>query len=160
MAGLVKRYACWPTLTTQTVGEHCWQVLRIYMEIFGAPSPEVTFTIVHHDTAELVVGDPPFPTKMNNPVLKQLYDKMEVTANQDILGQQMPYIRDEERTKIKICDLLDMWEFGLHEKKLGNQYAQPIIDDTQKVIYGMAGRYAYMSVVEYMAKRESNSEQQ
>lgn len=130
LAGQVKRYACWPTLTTQTTGEHSWQVLRIYIEIFGPPSPDVTVYIVHHDSAELVVGDPPFPLKAQNADLKQIYDRLEDAAMMEMRGEALPVLSDEERARVKICDLLEMWEFGLQERMMGNRYAQPIIDDT------------------------------
>lgn len=137
LAGQVKRYATWPTITTQTTGEHSWQVLRIYIDIFGAPSPNVTVYITHHDSAELVVGDPPFPLKRNNPPLKEIYDRLEHEAMQKMRGEVLPELTPYEMFLVKICDLLEMWEFGLQELQMGNKYAQPIVDDTIKVVRGM-----------------------
>lgn len=137
LAGQVKRYATWPVLHQQSTGEHSWQVLRIYIEIFGAPSPEVTVYITHHDSAELVVGDPPFPLKAQNVDLKQIYDRLENSAMMEMRGEVLPVLSPEERVRIKICDLLEMWEFGEQEQMMGNRYAEPIIDDTLRAVRKM-----------------------
>jgi 5'-deoxynucleotidase YfbR-like HD superfamily hydrolase len=156
LAGLVKRYATWPTLTQQSVGEHSWQVLRIYMEIFGPPPPEITWYITHHDTPELKVGDPPFPLKKNNPSLKKIYDKLEEGAIFEITGQFMPEISEGQRTMVKICDLLEMWEFGIHEWMMGNRYAEPVIADTEECVLELASHHSsplITQVREHMRKR-------
>lgn len=130
LSGLVRRYHSWPVLTTQSVGEHSWQVLRIYIEIFGAPSPETTTYIVYHDSAELATGDPPFPLKKDHPELKEIYDRMEHEAMLQMRGVGLPELDPRERARVKVCDLLEMWEHGRHELQLGNQYAHPIVQDT------------------------------
>lgn len=130
LSGLVSRYHSWPTLTHQSVGEHSWQVLRIYIEIFGPPTPEVTVYIVYHDSAEVATGDPPFPLKANNPDLKAIYDRLEHTAMVEMRGVGLPELNEQQRNRVKICDLLEMWEHGMHEITLGNTYAHPIVEDT------------------------------
>lgn len=137
LAGQVKRYATWPVLHQQSTGEHSWQVLRIYIEIFGPPIPDVTVYITHHDSAELAVGDPPFPLKAKNPDLKEIYDRLEADAMQEMRGEALPVLQAHEMKKIKICDLLEMWEFGMQEMMMGNRYAKPIIDDTLAVVMKM-----------------------
>lgn len=137
LAGQVKRYATWPVLNQQSTGEHSWQVLRIYIEIFGPPIPDVTVYITHHDSAELAVGDPPFPLKAKNPDLKEIYDRLEADAMQEMRGEALPVLPAHEMKKIKICDLLEMWEFGHQERMMGNRYAKPIIDDTLAVVMKM-----------------------
>ena len=137
LAGQVARYSTWPTLTQQSTGEHSWQVLRVYIEIFGAPPPEVTEYIVHHDSAELVVGDPPFPMKAENPDLKEIYERLELRAIVEMRGAKLPVLTTEQAVRVKLCDLLEMWEFGLHEERMGNRYAAPIISDTHAAIWGI-----------------------
>lgn len=129
LAGLVERYHTWPTLTRQTVGEHTWQVMRIYHEIFGPMSPAVSSHILWHDAPEVTTGDPPFPIKARNPELKRVYDRLDGEWTRRHVGH-LPTIGDEERGRIKICDNLEMWEHGLHEMALGNTYAEPIVTDT------------------------------
>lgn len=155
LAGQVKRYSTWPVLHTQSTGEHSWQVLRIYIEIFGAPSPDVTIYIVHHDSAELVVGDPPFPLKSKNQDLKDIYDRLEADAIQEMRGECLPVLSSDERTMVKVCDLLEMWEFGQQELRMGNSYAQPIVDDTRTAVNKIIRGWSLESTVLYWIQKRS-----
>lgn len=134
LAGRVERYHTWPTVHRQTVGEHTWQCLRIYWQIFGPPAPEVTTYLIWHDAGELRTGDPPFPQKARNPVLKAAYDTMEHAAVKSMGGPAHAVLPDQERIRCKIVDLLEMHEFGLVEMAMGNTLAQPIVDDTLEAV--------------------------
>ena len=136
LAGLVKRYHTWPTLTTQSIGEHSWQVYRIYYEIYGGVPAVVAHHIMSHDMGEITVGDPPYPIKANNKDLKKTYDKMEIQAISD-MGHCCPNVPKDEVAKIKLCHMLEMMEFGLHEMALGNEYAKPIFERCQDAAQDM-----------------------
>lgn len=140
LAGLVSRYHSWPTLNDQSVGEHSWQVARIYHQMFGQPSSLVYTYILYHDAPELATGDPPFPTKSRNPTLKAIYADMEQDALEAMHIIIAP-LDPQDALKVKICDLIEMWEFGTHELMMGNQLAQPIIDDTIGVADDMAAEH-------------------
>lgn len=142
MAGQVRRYHTWPTLRQQTNAEHTWQVLRIYMEMFGPPSPAVTVTIMTHDMGEIATGDLPFPVKRNNPEIAQATQRIEEQAVAAMMTSQMAQVsmacvRGDPavvtdvtlRSMIKICDLTEMLEFGMDERIMGNRYAEPIVHD-------------------------------
>jgi hypothetical protein len=139
LAGLVKRYHTWPTLTVQSVGEHTWQVLRIYIQIFGAFTHNIVKHIIWHDCGELAVGDPPFPLKANDPHLKAILDLKEEQALA-AMGVHLPDLPPEDKLRVKICDLVEMNEFGIHEWRLGNTYADPIIQDTREKIRELGER--------------------
>lgn len=128
-AGLVKRYATWPMLREQTTGEHSWQVMRLYCEFFGVPRSEVLYCILHHDSAEVAVGDPPFPLKAHNPALKAEYQRLEAEALVQ-LDITLPVLFLDELTKVKIADLLEMAEHAVHELTMGNKFAGPIATRT------------------------------
>lgn len=130
LAGQVERYHTWPVLRRQSVGEHTWQVMRLWWQLFGPIPPEVSSYILWHDAGELAVGDLPFPVKARNGVLKEALDRMEAAAVALMGGPADTHIGVVDRLKVKACDLLEMAEFGDHELKLGNAYAQPIVDDT------------------------------
>lgn len=156
LAGQVKRYSTWPVLNQQSTGEHSWQVLRIYIDIFGPPSPEVCVYIVHHDSAELTVGDPPFPLKRDNPDLKEIYDRLESTAVIEMRGEALPVLSREEMLRIKICDLIEMWEYGVQEHMMGNRFAEPIISDTMENFMDLARSLSedeFMSVRKHVTRR-------
>lgn len=130
LAGCVKRYHTWPTLTTQTVAEHTWHVMRIWWALFGPPSREVTTYLLWHDAGELATGDVPYPVKKDEPEVGAIFCRIEKEAVRKMGG---PYdaalgLSERDRQRAKICDLLEMYEFGLQEARMGNSYAEPIVD--------------------------------
>lgn len=130
-AGGVERYHTWPTIRKQTVADHCYHVLRIYYEIFGPPSAEVTTYVLFHDSPEVKYGDPPFPAKREHPELKRVYSELEADYYGKMFGfDHADLVSADEKIKVKVCDLLEMWEFGKVELKMGNQYARLIVDRT------------------------------
>lgn len=136
-AGLVKRYHTWPMLREQTVAEHCWRVAGIYVEIFGLPRAEVLYFCLHHDSGELWSGDIPFKLKKHMPDLGAAMRQAE-QAGLDKLKIKLPELTEEERIQVKIADLLEMFETGHHEWKMGNTYAEPIWQDTKEEAYKLA----------------------
>lgn len=138
-AGQVERYHTWPVHRRQSVGEHTWQVMMIWYQIFGPMSQEESEHILWHDAGELVTGDPPFPIKANNPALKAEYDRLECTAVEGMDGPPNE-AREVTRLRAKVCDLLEMWEFGNVELKMGNKFAEPIVKDTSAAIGQLGGR--------------------
>ena len=129
LAGCVKRYSTWPMIHEQTVGQHCWRVACIFIEIFGLPRAEVLLYCLHHDSGELYSGDIPFRIKREVEGLKDLMNKAEALGlNQ--LELTLPVLTKEELIQVKISDLLEMHERGEYEYNLGNAYAEPIIYDT------------------------------
>lgn len=129
LAGDVKRYHTWPVIRQQTNADHSWNCLRIYTQIWGVPSFKVMLHLMFHDLGELGTGDIPFPLKRNNPALKEALDAEEVSARLR-MGIVLWGLDDVERLRVKLCDLLEMNEYGHVERKLGNAFAQPVCDDT------------------------------
>jgi hypothetical protein len=150
-AGQVKRYHTWPVLREQTVAEHTWQIMRIYHSIFGEPSQDIYTFILYHDAGEIATGDLPFPVKMHNPDIKETMDLLEDRA---LERMKAPVVKLEQMGKIhiKICDLLEMWEYGVQECAMGNQLAKPIVDRTVDAIYDYLSKLAGLSTSGY-AKR-------
>jgi hypothetical protein len=150
-AGMVKRYHTWPTIQTQTIGEHSWQVALIYEKLYGPLSPEVERYIRLHDAAELVVGDPPFPVKSQNPTLKAEYAKAEEKALEHMDIGPLPELSLDIRRQIKICDLLEMTLFGMTEREMGNLLAIPIITRTREAALKLCDRHDYPLVTAFLA---------
>lgn len=128
-AGEVRRYHTWPVLRQQSVGEHTWQVLRLYLTFFSEMPSEIAEYVIWHDAGELITGDPPFPLKANNPLLKAEYDRLEHYAISEMGGRHV-LLSDRQKLRVKFCDLYEMYEFGRTEFNLGNNYARPIIVGT------------------------------
>lgn len=159
LAGQVIRYHTWPVHRQQSVGEHTWQILRLYWLIFGPPSSQVTTSILWHDAGELCTGDPPFPFKSRNPNLKAMIDALEEEAVEIMGGNPRPALSGEEKRRVKACDLIDMVEYGLHEYNLGNKYAEPIIQDVTEAVHNLwrsdplhKDDPDYYAVVDYLVK--------
>jgi hypothetical protein len=145
-AGRVKRYHTWPTLHQQTVAEHCWRVAGILVEIFGMPRAEVLFYCLHHDSGELWAGDLPFGTKKTVAGLKDCMNKAEEIGLHN-LGIKLPELTTSELAQVKICDLLEMHEFGKAEIDMGNKCAFPIIKDTLYLVQRLAGEHCFSEKV-------------
>lgn len=131
LAGDVIRYHVWPTVRQQSVAHHSWNVLRIYIELFGSPEPNTTSYIVWHDGGELATGDIPFDAKIRDPMLKQISDPIADECasylSKRVFSKDM--IDSNELIRVKICDLAEMAEFAIEECRLGNKhYGLPIAD--------------------------------
>lgn len=156
LASRVKRYHTWPVLHQETVGEHSHGVLRIFIEIFGPPKPVVTRYIVEHDMPELHTGDLPFPVKAKNPGLKREVDLVEDDARAELRCDEETHLIDKvDHAKVKICDLLQMWEFGRIEMRMGNLFAIDIVTDTANMAVKIAESYSMEAdVTQWLAKQE------
>lgn len=143
LAGQVKRYHTWPTHRQQTVGEHTWQVLRIYSTIFGPPDPSLLLYILYHDCGELVTGDLPFPVKSENPVIGAAVHAMEDDAKQRLGGQWSTAIPLDTRraSHIKVSELIEMAEEGFHEHALGSMYGWIVAARTLDKAYAMLDKF-------------------
>lgn len=137
MGGAVLRYHTWPMITRQTVADHTWHVMRVYVQLFGTPRPEVWEYMLWHDVAELKTGDLPFPVKARNPALRAAIVSIEDQALTD-MGIKIPEITPEERNLVKIADFLEMCELGGVECIMGNMLAEPVYMDTLQAALNMS----------------------
>lgn len=128
LAGRVIRYHTWPHLKQQSVGEHSWQLLRILLKIWPSVPARVLAYVVRHDCGELTTGDAPYPVKADNPVLGSEMNRVEAEGLQ--LQIEAGFLADtpdltvEEKWAVKLAEFIEMWEWGLEEQLLGNQFAK------------------------------------
>lgn len=128
-AGQIERYHTWSVHRKQSNGEHMWQQMRIWYLIWGPMPPQVSTRILWSDAGELQTGDLPFPVKAHHLEIKRIFDLLERTAVA-AMGGDLPELGEHDEARVKICDLIEMLEFGFVERNMGNLYAQPIIEDT------------------------------
>jgi 5'-deoxynucleotidase YfbR-like HD superfamily hydrolase len=140
-------------LTVQSVGEHSARVATLYVEIFGLPRAEVLYHILHHDSGELNAGDPPFPVKQKHPHYKRGHSDAEKDGLA-LLDVELPDLADWELRRVKVADLMEMWETGRHEMRLGNSYAQPIVDDTVDAASKVASDEDFRKLQDWITKQE------
>lgn len=131
LAGRVVRYHTWPMIRKPTGAEHAHRVAMIYVELFGVPSGHVLHECLAHDYGELAAGDAPFGSKLAVPGLKERHDQVEAMGR-CTLGhtQDRSVVTSEDLARIKLCDLLEMWETGKVESNMGNRYADTIVNNT------------------------------
>lgn len=155
----VQRYHAWPTIQTQTNADHTCHVMRIYMSIWGVPRGEVCAYIVGHDMDEILTGcDIPFNQKTD-----RLRSELANIVGTRVEAMFPPFpgragLAPWERVYVKVCDLIEMWEFGHEEVRLGNQfYGQPIVNNTweqlQNIISSCSDRDKTL-ILNYMEGRE------
>lgn len=132
MAGEVRRYHTHPVLRQQSVAEHTWQMMAIWVQIWGHMPPQVSTAILLHDTPEVQTGDIPFGIKRDHSALRLALEEIELEVHNSLTGtlwgDAIDHLTDSQRSRIKACDLLEMLEFGAHEVHMGNRHGQAIVD--------------------------------
>jgi len=155
LAGQVRRYHTWPTLRTQTVGEHSWRVATIYLELFS-PDSRVLEYILWHDAGELTTGDLPYPVKDLVAGLRRSLESAEAIGRSN-LGVTLPNLMVEQHKRVKLCDCLEMFEFGVQETAMGNRFGEPVAKAMRDTALGVAatlGNTTLDSVREWIKRVE------
>jgi hypothetical protein len=82
-----------------------------------------------HDIGEMA-GDAQYPYKKKVPGMKEAHDLAEYMVRGEMRAAMgLPSevtLGGYERTVFKIVEFLEMWEYGLREMNMGNQYARII----------------------------------
>jgi hypothetical protein len=139
IAGQVTRYHTWPRIREQSVGEHSWQILRIYSCVTEALNPNFVMHCIYHDTAEITTGDLPYPIKSHNEALKECID----TIEGDAILKQFQYwepvgymaLGPEQRALFKLIEMVEMFEWGLDEMYRGSQFGTVVANRCLKFVY-------------------------
>lgn len=148
MAGRTSRYHTWPTIRPQSVGEHTHRVAMIYLTLFGIPRVEVLVYILQHDLGELFAGDVPFYSKRKFPALKEASNVAEA-AGLESLNLIQPQLTPEEWKKFKTADLLEMYEYGQIEFRMGNQYGDIV---SRNIMAALEGMLTFEQIAECLKK--------
>lgn len=139
LAGQVQRYHTWPTIRKQTIAEHCWQLMRIYLSVAQKPDPHFMAHVIFHDIGEHFTGDIPYPVKAQNQILKEQIDWLETrsSATQAMYWDSFHQIRlsDIEKKLFKDIELVEMAEFGMDEMSLGNSHGFIIADRCLRAVW-------------------------
>jgi len=154
LAGEIRRYHTWPIIGQQTIGEHTWQLLRIYLTVTDKIDPHMVFHIEFHDVGEHTTGDLPYPVKHDNPLLHGMIDGLEIQSQLRQFeywdGFKQTFLSDEDKRFFKQIELIEMAEFGMGQVCLGNSYGFIIADRCLKAAYERKPR---PRLIEYIIKR-------
>ncbi len=122
----VRRYHTWRTHQVQSTGEHSAQVMRVMLTLWPECPRNMIVHALFHDVGEMA-GDLPWPVKKNDPVLKERMDHAETKVHLQMSsawGVPRPVqLTEWEANFFKMCESLEMWEFSLTERNMGNRYA-------------------------------------
>jgi hypothetical protein len=125
----IRRYHTWRTLRSQSNGEHSCQIIRIMLCIWPEVPRKLIVHAAMHDVGEMA-GDIPYPFKKNNPKLRDEHGKAErevYTTMADKWGlPRLTVLSHDEEKFFKMCEYLEMWEYGISEQRMGNSYAAMI----------------------------------
>jgi len=137
VAGEIRRYHTWSVVNHQTVGCHTWQIMRILLTVWPRCPRRLLIYAVIHDMTEMG-GDIPYPFKAMFPDLKSIM----LHVDNHVIREQMKFGRPEtvilspyETLVFKLCEWIEMWEYGLHEMNMGNRYAAKIAERMYREIW-------------------------
>lgn len=154
LSGQIKRFHTWPIVGQQTIAEHCWQILRIYLSIVNEIDPHMVRHICFHDIGETYVGDLPYPVKSDNPMLKNQLDHMEQISHHSQLkfwdAFRVAFLTDQDKVLFKQMELIEMAEFGMDQVCFGNSHGLIIADRCLRAVYEQE---PCNGLVEYVKKR-------
>jgi 5'-deoxynucleotidase YfbR-like HD superfamily hydrolase len=85
-----------------------------------------------HDVGEVQTGDVPFPVKAQNAELKRIMTEMEFDAHRTMaldwgIPEPAHLPNADEKRVFKLCEFLEMWEWGLAEREMGNRRATLVV---------------------------------
>ena len=127
--GEARRYHTWAIHRDQSVGEHTWQVMRILLTVWPLAPRNVIVHALMHDGGEMS-GDIQYPFKRLFPELRAGADKAEDYVRnlqrKSLGAPEAKPLSVFEKLVFKACDNLEMWEMGMREVNMGNNYAKII----------------------------------
>lgn len=123
---MVTRYHTWRTHHQQSVGEHSAQTMRIMLTLWPECPRHLLVHCLIHDMGEMI-GDLPGPVKKNDPVVKERmnhHETKKLIEMSNRWGSPRPIqLTEFEENFFKLCESIEMWEFALMERNMGNRYA-------------------------------------
>lgn len=142
-SGLVARYHT-VSIQPETVAQHSWRVFTIYIELWGVPPAETGAWLILHDAPEAFTGDVPFPLKQEVGPMSELVDSLERAywdhIHQGALAGLQDGLSPRDKLRVKICDLLQMVEYGAYRRLSGERLAAIVEASARSAVLGCLER--------------------
>lgn len=141
----IHRYHTWRRIREQSNGEHTAQVMRIMLNVWPEVPRKLLVYAVSHDMGEMA-GDIPYPFKAKNPALGEQHKRVEAGVISQMCDDwdypRPPVLSLDEENFFKACEYIEMWEWGLTEQNMGNQYGKLV---AERCILQASNRYLKLS---------------
>lgn len=137
--GEIIRYNNRPKIKNENVAEHSFYVVTTVIKICNLYNigdmirlKALEFAAVH-DIAELLIGDIPYDTKVNNPELRAAVEQAEVTALENHMPEYLDaykkFLEEEKEETVaylitKLADTVSVLQYSNRELDLGNKTLQ------------------------------------
>lgn len=136
----IRRFHTWRTIQSQSVGEHSAQIARIMLTVWPRCPRRLLIHAVTHDMGEMC-GDVAYPFKKMFPEIADGMAKAEHEVRmrqRDRVGTPplLPLSAPEKKF-FKICEYIEMMEFGFAEYNLGNKYGAIIVARMREELRGL-----------------------
>lgn len=134
--GEIIRYNNRPKIKNENVAEHTFYVTSTVLKICQmfnlsdkVKHKALEFAVVH-DIPELLIGDVPYDTKVNNPLLREAVEKAEVEALKNNLPEYYEsycaFLKEEKEETVeylvtKLADTVSVLQYSNRELDLGNK---------------------------------------
>lgn len=139
---LIRRWSLMKSVDEENIAEHSAQVAQIAHALaviknrkFGGSlnADRVATMALYHETSEVLTGDLPTPIKYYNPEIREAYGRIEGVANERLIAQLPPELREEyraliepvedsyERILVKAADKLSAYIKCVEELRSGNR---------------------------------------
>jgi hypothetical protein len=124
LAGQVARWHAAPTLRSQSVAEHSWQVARVLLAIWPEAPASLLRETLFHDVGEIGTGDVPSHAKSDE-ILRIRLSSLEKTARLHMVlpwGVPPPKLLNPfEAFWLGVAHEIADWEFLVQEVLMGNR---------------------------------------
>ncbi len=125
-AGAVKRYHTVPTLRTQNIAEHSWNIACLVLEIDPEASAELLAAAMFHDVGELYTGDIPANFKWEYPLITK-----NLCEAEDMFRDKMApahALSGMERDILKFADTAECVLWCIEEAQMGNRTIKNVLE--------------------------------
>lgn len=133
----VRRYHTRLRIKEETVGHHSANVCAILLRLDPNVSRELLINALLHDVPEFYTGDVPAPAKWGHPEVKAALEDAEDHFKTE---HSIPeyYMTEDDRTMLKLADMLDLVLSSYEEANLGNKYAEYVASVGIDYIMGLS----------------------
>lgn len=145
-SGFVTRYHARPEVHAETLAEHHARVAQILCELHfpRLPSAELLFAALHHDVAELIVGDLPYPFKAAQPEMAEAHAEEEGRQLNRILRRGFG-LGSRDMAELKLADRIAAYLYAMPQDRDNPEWAEERTEIAEVAqALGLAGQVSRM----------------